>query len=235
MDTLPRPLTPFNDFLPPFEEDEDGKIPAHEDPEVDDVELWEQLQTQYRIPRSPELSPPETNQLGNLERLEATTTSPPPTPSPQFACISTEIPALPDTAPNEPGGVIPSKLASGDILTLQNGIAPTNAIWSNQDLSLLRIYKACDDAGAPRYLPDKLLSLLSDEIGQNAFDPTHPSITQRDTFMARMHHKFPTTPPTRINVALEDGTTVPIYRFDFLSSLRHHLLREDFCMGTYTI
>ena len=52
---------------------------------------------------------------------------------------------------------MPSKLASGDILTLQNGIAPTNAIWSNQDLSLLRIYKACDDAGAPRYLPDKLL------------------------------------------------------------------------------
>ncbi len=123
---------------------------------------------------------------------------------------------------------MPSKLASGDILTLQNGIAPTNAIWSNQDLSLLRIYKkACDDAGAPRYLPDKLLSLLQDEIWQNAFDPTHPSITQRDPFMARMHHKFPTTPPTSYDVTLEDGTMLPIFRFNFLSSLRHHLLRED--------
>jgi hypothetical protein len=42
-----------------------------------------------------------------------------------------------------------------------------------------------------------------------------------------MHRKFPTTPPTCFDVTLEDGTTLPIFQFDFLSSLRHHLLCED--------
>jgi hypothetical protein len=44
-----------------------------------------------------------------------------------------------------------------------------------------------------------------------------------------MHHKFfPTTPPTCIDVTLEENTTFPIFWFNFLSSLRrHHLLWDD--------
>jgi hypothetical protein len=215
MDTLPRPSSPLINSSFAFEEDEEvvmtspnGLIPANDNPESDEDELWEQLQTQYGSPTSH--SPPEIIQ----------------TASPDSPHTLTENPVPHDTATHGLGS-LPSKLASGDILTLQNGIAPTNTIWSNQDLSLLRIYKACDDAGAPRYLPDKLLTLLRGEIQQNAFNPTHPSITRRDPFMDRMHRKFPTTPPTRFDVILEDGTTLPIFWFDFLSSLRHHLLCED--------
>jgi hypothetical protein len=52
-------------------------------------------------------------------------------------------------------------LASGDIIVLQKGTSHNNAIWTNQDLYLLRIYnKAINNAGAPQYLADKLLTLL---------------------------------------------------------------------------
>jgi hypothetical protein len=78
---------------------------------------------------------------------------------------------------------------------LQKGTSHNNAIWTNQDLSLLRIYnKAIDNAGAPQYLADKLLTLLWDEIQQNKFQTAHPFVTRCDPFMALMHHKFfPTT------------------------------------------
>jgi hypothetical protein len=67
----------------------------------------------------------------------------------------------------------------------------------------------CDDAGAPWYLADKLLTLLQDEMQQNEFQITHPSIARRDPFMAWMHHKFSTTPSTRIDANLKDNTTSP--------------------------
>jgi hypothetical protein len=166
MDTLLRTSSPFYESPSPSspdKKDEDEvmtsspnrQIPTNKDVDVDldEDELWEQLQTQYGSCATQ--LPPQSNQLANDEIIPFL----PLTASPPSPHTSTDIPPTPDTATHQPGEM-PSKLASGDILTLQNGIAPTNAIWSSQDLSLLRIYKACDDAGAPRYLPDKLMTLF---------------------------------------------------------------------------
>jgi hypothetical protein len=125
MEALLSPSSPLMDSSFPFEDDEEvistsptGQSLANDNPESDDDELWEHLQTQYGHPATH--SPPETNQTAS------------PTPPHTL----TEILGPHDTATHGLGS-LPSKLASGDILTLQNGLAPTTAIWTNQDLSRL--------------------------------------------------------------------------------------------------
>ena len=203
LDTLPSFPFPSDDSPSPSSTEDDvediinspnrqNSIHGHSD--LDDVELWELLQTRYTLPHT--LPSPITLPQGNQRQSQNPSLSPPiDSDNP----LQSSLDLMPLDTP---------KLALGDTLFLQNGIATNNAIWSNQDLSLLRMYKACDDAGAPRYLPDQLFSLLGDEMKQNGFNPTHPSITQRDPFMARMHKKFPTTPPIRINVTSQSVSTV---------------------------
>ena len=190
---------------------------------------------EFEVIMQPPTSPMPTQALPVLDEDELIQLAPTPLASPCFPPhpqnIQFGIPHTATTSPSQIGllhdAIQQPRLASGNIINLENGTVPTNLIWSSQDLSLLRIYKTCDDAGAPRYLADKLLSLIRSEIHQNGFDPTHHSITRRDPFMAGMHQKFPSTPPTCTDVTMEDGTIIPIFRFDFLSSLRHHLLCQD--------
>lgn len=93
---------------------------------------------------------------------------------------------------------------------------------------MMRLYNICDQAGSPRYLLDSLLAQMKTEIRRNKFDPLHTSITQRDSFMARMHRKFPTPPPEAILVQLECfADPITIYRFNAIDQLRHHCLRTD--------
>ena len=97
--------------------------------------------------------------------------------------------------------------------------------FTKHDRAMMRLYNLCDQAGSPRYLMDQVISQLNTEITKNQFDPCDPSITQRTAFMARMHRKFPSPPPERIEVKLEsfsDG--VVVYRFDALQQLKHHLM-----------
>ena len=72
------------------------------------------------------------------------------------------------------------------------------------------------------------MSQLNTEINKNNFDPSHHSLTKRNAFMARMHRKFPSPPPQRIEVQLQSfSDPVIVYRFDAIEQLKQHLARKD--------
>ena len=107
-----------------------------------------------------------------------------------------------------------------DGLSSEAFLVPTDYVkgqycFTKPDRSMMRLYNICDQAGSPRYLMDKVMSQLNTEISFNQFDPCHPSLTKRNAFMARMHRKFPSPPPQRIEVKLESlAEPVIVYRFD---------------------
>jgi hypothetical protein len=75
---------------------------------------------------------------------------------------------------------------------------------------------------------DQLMAQLKVEIAHNQFDPSHSSLTKRDTFMASMFWKFPNPPPHPIFVELKSFTEpITIYHFDAIQQLQDHLLRRD--------
>jgi hypothetical protein len=134
---------------------------------------------------------------------------------------STMLPTLEEKAPV-------SGLESGEAFVVPSVFQKARFCFTNNDRSMMRMYNLCDEAGSPRYLMDKLLTQLKVEMTRNQFDPTHFSITKRDAFMARMHHKFPSPPPEAIQVQLESFLEpVTIYRFDAIQQLQAHLLRHD--------
>ena len=135
--------------------------------------------------------------------------------------------SLPLSGPSLPS-VVAYGLDSGSAFTVPPDLQKAQHCFTDQDRSLMKLYNVCDQADCPRYLMDKVLAQLKFEMTMNNFDPTAPSITKTNTFMARMHHKFPNPPPEANNVQLESfPDPVTIYRFDAIQQMKAHLVRPD--------
>jgi hypothetical protein len=94
------------------------------------------------------------------------------------------------------------------------------------DQSMARFYKLCDDTGAPKFLCDKILAMLQEEMMFNSFNPSTVGISKRRTYFARMQKQLAIPPPESIPVKLESGEEVIVYRFDFQERLQRHLISD---------
>ena len=96
------------------------------------------------------------------------------------------------------------------------------------DQSMARLYKICDDAGAPKFLCDQVLKALQEEMLSNQFDPLSSLMTTRKTFFPRVQRLLEIQPPEEIHLTLETGQEVSVFRFHFLPRLQQHLLSQSF-------
>ena len=96
------------------------------------------------------------------------------------------------------------------------------------DAAMGLIYRACDDAGAPKYLADSIIKIIKD----NDFDVTDPSITQRSAFFSRMSSLIGCKPIEEVSVILENGKKVKIFRPNFHQRLQRHLLSIAFDLAS---
>jgi hypothetical protein len=140
--------------------------------------------------------------------------------------------------PDQPTGVAsafdrgplapPVGLESGRAFSVQPDHQKARHCFTNQDRSLMKLYHIFDEADSPRYLCDKVLAQLKEEMTRHNFEPNNPLLTKRNPFMARMHRKFPSPPPEAVMVQLETfESPITIYRFDAMQQLQAHLLRQD--------
>ena len=90
------------------------------------------------------------------------------------------------------------------------------------DKVLAKIHHTCDQAGAPRYLADDILSIVRKETELNKFNIS--KTTQRESLMARIEKSIKAKPVQAITVVLESGRTTTVYRFDFMDRLQRHLM-----------
>ena len=91
-----------------------------------------------------------------------------------------------------------------------------------------RLYKTSDDAGAPKYLVDKLLDIVKEEMGNNNFDPMLGDVSRRRSFFPRVQRLLKIPAPEAITVPLETGEEVIVYRFDFAERFQRHLLSTPY-------
>ena len=126
----------------------------------------------------------------------------------------------------ESDGSIP--LRFGEIFTLPFSLQQARIVTTKWDKSMASLYRICDDARAPRYLCDKLMSQLRHEMLEHSFDPLHPGITTRNSFMHRVQKATGTSPPEQIMITLESGSRVTVYRFPFMETYQNYLLSEPF-------
>ena len=96
---------------------------------------------------------------------------------------------------------------------------------TNDDYVMARLYKVCDDVGAPKYLCDNFFAILKEEMAKG-FHPA--SVTQRKSFFPRMYKALKINPPEGIPVLLHNGTVATVYRFNFREQLQRHLLSQPF-------
>jgi len=94
------------------------------------------------------------------------------------------------------------------------------------DKVLAKIHYTCDQAGAPRYLADEILSIIKEETKYHQFDISNT--TQRESLMARIEKSIKAKPVQAIPVLLESGNTTTVYRFDFMDRLQRHLMSPIF-------
>ena len=114
----------------------------------------------------------------------------------------------------------PSRMSLED----QNGIVLS---VTPHDQVMASLYKLCDDAGAPKYLCDDIVSLIREKTLKNNFDIFSPAMSQRRTFFRRVKRQLDIPGPEAIPVTLESsGGTVTVYRFRFLERLQRHLLSQ---------
>ena len=116
----------------------------------------------------------------------------------------------------------------GKILQMPFSLQQARTITTPWDRSMAKLYRICDDARAPRYLCDSLMSQLRQEVIENNFDPSHPDITKRNAFMHRIQKATGTLPPEQIQITLESGARVTVYRFPFMDSYQNYLLSQPF-------
>ena len=90
--------------------------------------------------------------------------------------------------------------------------------------SMARLYKLCDDAGAPKFLCDKFLSVLEEEMRTKSFNPLDERITKRRTFFPRVQSLLSIPSAEAVPVQLETGEEVVVYRFHFAERLQRHLI-----------
>jgi hypothetical protein len=97
------------------------------------------------------------------------------------------------------------------------------------DHSMARLYKACDSAGAPKYLCNQFITiLLQAESLHNPFDLMDPLISKPRTYFPRVQRQLGIPGPQCIPLTLESGQKVVVYRFDFMERLQRHLLSHAF-------
>ena len=96
------------------------------------------------------------------------------------------------------------------------------------DIAMAKLHQLCQKAGAPKYLPDKILKLFQEQISVG-FDPLQPGIPSRDSLLQKAQSVFPIPPPEAISVQLETGHSVMVYRNSFPHLLQQHLLSA--CVG----
>ena len=100
------------------------------------------------------------------------------------------------------------------------------------DRSMAELYAICDCAQVPRYLCDQILDKIKEEQNTCGFDPSHPGITTRNPFMARLKAKTNISPPKAVFVTLASGIKVSVFQFPFLESLQEHLISSIFADKT---
>ena len=185
------------------------------DDELNDDDLMELFLSECNHPSSPTLL-----QAASTTAIPPIPRQPPPTPAGQEQQHNVPVHLTPVLA-------TPS-LDTGEAYLLPPQYDKGRFCFTNQDRAMMRLYNLGDQAGAPRFLVDQILSQVKHEMNRNQFDPRHASITKRDAFMARMHRKFPSPPPERIQVQLESfPEPVTVYRFDVIEQLKQHLIRFD--------
>ena len=97
---------------------------------------------------------------------------------------------------------------------------------SDEDYTMARMYKVCDDAGAPKYLCDKILATLREAM-RTGFHPGS-GITQRKAYFPRIYKKLKVQSPEGIPIQLHTGEIATVYRFNFESQLQNHLLSQPY-------
>jgi hypothetical protein len=116
----------------------------------------------------------------------------------------------------------------GQIFPMPFALQQARTVTTTWDRSMAKMYQICDNARAPRYLCDNLMSKLREEMIENSFDPLHPGITKRNAFMYRIEKSIGTAPPEKIHITLESGARVTVYRFPFMETYQNYLLSEPF-------
>ncbi|KAG9306904.1 hypothetical protein G9A89_000605, partial [Geosiphon pyriformis] len=100
----------------------------------------------------------------------------------------------------------------------------TLAGLTRNDLSQARFYKICDDAGGPKYLWDKLLAALKEEMAAGYLAVGSGVITQRNAFFSRVHKTLCISPPEEVEIQLSNGDLVTVQRFNFKEQLQRLLV-----------
>jgi hypothetical protein len=98
---------------------------------------------------------------------------------------------------------------------------------TRSDMAMAKLYKVCDDAGAPRYLGDKILETIRQEIA-GGFNIHDPLITKRDPFFLRNKKKLRMSDAESTTLRLDGGQHVTVRRFNFRELLQEHLLSPSY-------
>ena len=93
---------------------------------------------------------------------------------------------------------------------------------SNDDYVMARMYKVCDKVGSPKYLCDKIIAVLKEEM-RKGFNPLS-TITQRKAYFPRIYKQMNVQLPEAVKIKLHTGAIATVYRFHFLTQLQNHLL-----------
>ncbi|CAJ1950960.1 unnamed protein product [Cylindrotheca closterium] len=95
---------------------------------------------------------------------------------------------------------------------------------SDEDRFLATFHHKCQQAGAPRYLSEELLRLVSDESLKGNIDFTAPEFNvTRKPVLKRLQEVMQTEPVEEIPITLESGFKTTIYRLNFLDMITRHL------------
>ena len=109
-------------------------------------------------------------------------------------------------------------------------VHPTLSTLTPHQVLQARLYATADAAGAPKYLVDELLRLISDSTAQYGFtiDNTSYMFPSRRTYFGQLQEISGIPPPEAIPVELESGYTCIVYRHHFLQLFQDHLLSDAF-------
>jgi hypothetical protein len=86
-----------------------------------------------------------------------------------------------------------------------------------------KLYQISDKTGAPKYLVDEIMKTITSEMKQG-FKLEGSPLPSRDVLLAKAQKYIPTPAPEPIQVEMESGGTVTVWRNNFPHLLQEHLL-----------
>jgi hypothetical protein len=103
-----------------------------------------------------------------------------------------------------------STASSGEFCPQEPRLLPMEDVLREAPLaqpeeSMAVIYKMCDDARCPLSFADDLMGQIRTEMLEHKFDPLHPLITQRKSFILRNHKTLGNPSVEKCPVTLESG------------------------------